>query len=269
MLTSGKEEKRIQGGTDEESFNVSKSKGPTKKINPRQSLNIFNKFKILEEDEEILVCNEDLELPQVIESEAEMKNLDMNLSEYKSKKKSKKLEEKTRSQNAMFSVKKRKMYCISKHKTDNSFQLLEDIEDENIEEIIRKVKLVKTPKRKLKKCRLCNQKRRSCHLDPTKCPARNHNCFSCNKIGHFRKSLCCKKNRRKNMKKMSKRRQEEESSQASSITRKKRKLILQTIRKLEMLQLLEKSLLQNKEVNDEQIKDKDMKETNENLDHGD
>ena len=260
-LKRGKRETSVQGRNDKKGFKVCKTKGARNKRKPMQSLNISNKFKILSEDEEILVqTNDDLDAPN--DSEAEMKNLDMKLRDCKSKKKYKKFEKNKRSQNKIDSEKKKKKYCISKHKTDNPFHLLEDIDDEDIEEIIRKVKLIKTPKKKLKKCRFCNQKRRSCQIDPTKCPARNQNCFTCNKIGHFRKSLCCKKNRRKNLKKIA--RNEEEQSPSSSISKKSQKLILQTIKKIEILQLLENSLLQNKKINEEQMKQEHMKNTDEN-----
>ena len=53
-----------------------------------------------------------------------------------------------------------------------------------------------SPKSSLKKCRFCNFKKRSCTLHKSNCTAVSSTCYSCNKAGHFPKSLNCKKTRR-------------------------------------------------------------------------
>ena len=77
--------------------------------------------------------------------------------------------------------------------TQNRFALLEDIINEDL---IRK--------RNLKKCRKCNNKKRSCYLDSFSCQASEKNCFRCNKKGHFPQSSNCKTKRKSGRSKVKK-----------------------------------------------------------------
>ena len=52
------------------------------------------------------------------------------------------------------------------------------------------------PKSTLKKCRLCNSKKRCCALNKSDCPAFYRSCNSCKKKGHFPKSPNCTKTRK-------------------------------------------------------------------------
>ena len=57
--------------------------------------------------------------------------------------------------------------------------------------------IIRTPKKKLKKCRFCNFKKRKCMLNYFSCKALQLSCTKCLKIGHFPQSLNCKARRKK------------------------------------------------------------------------
>ena len=86
-------------------------------------------------------------------------------------------------------------HCHLSHLETDKFHILEDVDDEGIEEVIKKVEIQETHKKRLKKCRLCNFKKRSCLLNPATCQAKKKACWSCKKQGHFTQSLICKKQR--------------------------------------------------------------------------
>ena len=55
----------------------------------------------------------------------------------------------------------------------------------------------KSSKRRLKKCRYCNFKKRTCIVDPFSCKALKLKCFKCRRSGHFPQSLNCKARKNK------------------------------------------------------------------------
>ena len=124
------------------------------------------------------------------------------------------------------SHKKNTECCLSQFETKNHIHILQEIYDESVE----KVQIMKTPKRKLKKCRLCNFKKRSCLLNQGSCQAKKKSCWNCHKIGHFTQSLCCKKKRR-NKKKTTNIKLYHLNSE--ELVKENINLIFQTIRKLE------------------------------------
>ena len=54
----------------------------------------------------------------------------------------------------------------------NTFQLFEDTSEEDITKLIERSKILKTPRKKLRKCKFCNHKNRKCNLNPKKCNAK-------------------------------------------------------------------------------------------------
>ena len=68
----------------------------------------------------------------------------------------------------------------------NQYSILENNAEEDIEKIM---KIIKMKKVLLKKCRSCNFKKRSCMLDRSSCPALQRTCFACKKNGHYPKSF--------------------------------------------------------------------------------
>ena len=63
---------------------------------------------------------------------------------------------------------------------------------DDIQKFCQRLKMLRTPKSLLKKCRYCNSKKRSCTLDLSSCLARQRTCSVCHKKGHCPKSVCCK-----------------------------------------------------------------------------
>ena len=59
-------------------------------------------------------------------------------------------------------------------------------------EILKKYSKQCIPKRYLRKCKNCCFKKRSCFISPLSCSALSRLCYSCNKPGHFPKSVKCK-----------------------------------------------------------------------------
>ena len=59
-------------------------------------------------------------------------------------------------------------------------------------QIINRNIILNMSKRKLKKCRFCNFKKRTCALSPSSCKAHKLNCSKCFKRGHFPQSMTCK-----------------------------------------------------------------------------
>ena len=76
-----------------------------------------------------------------------------------------------------------KLSNVKHHKHASSFV-------SNVEEL--PLKNLKVSKKRLKKCRFCGFKKRSCLIDSSGCKARQLNCVKCSKLGHFPKSLNCK-----------------------------------------------------------------------------
>ena len=80
--------------------------------------------------------------------------------------------------------------------TKNHWKLFEDIDDEDVQDIMNKVQIKTIPKKRLRKCRYCNFKKRSCLLDKSSCKAVKKVCGKCKKPGHYPKSLNCKQRRK-------------------------------------------------------------------------
>ena len=129
--------------------------------------------------------------------------------------------------------------CLQKFETMNRFEMI----DADVQIIIKKIEINKTPKKGLKKCRFCNFKKRSCSIDPSACTAKDKTCWRCNKVGHFPQSLCCQILRRLNRRKSDK----VESDEIKSISKRNWRLIVKRIKELEYAekqmnkQLLDKS----------------------------
>ena len=83
---------------------------------------------------------------------------------------------------------------------DETFNLLQILEDGVAEDFDEVIKFEQIPKHQLKKCRKCNFKRRTCVVNITMCKANQKRCVSCQKAGHYPQSLNCKV-RRKSIKK--------------------------------------------------------------------
>ena len=109
--------------------------------------------------------------------------------------------------------------------THNRFHILEDNTAENLDEILQ------IPKRKLKKCKKCNFRKRTCLLNPSSCQANQKQCFFCSKYGHFPRSTCCKAKRKCGLKKMII--VKPNSNIQSKLTRKVLKLVKKKICELE------------------------------------
>ena len=73
----------------------------------------------------------------------------------------------------------------------NRYSLLEDNPEFEMERLMWRNKILITSKKKLKKCKFCNFKKRSCLLDPEQCKAIHSQCFKCSKKGHFPASINC------------------------------------------------------------------------------
>ena len=94
--------------------------------------------------------------------------------------------------------KKKKTDNLSMFTVINRYSVLEDNPEFDVDKIIQRNMILKTSKKKLKKCRYCNFKKRSCLLDFENCKALQSHCFQCNKKGHFPRSIKCKSKRRIN-----------------------------------------------------------------------
>ena len=75
---------------------------------------------------------------------------------------------------------------LNKFKTANRFDILRDNQEEDL------LKILRTTKRSLKKCRKCNFKKRTCILDPSSCKEARSICRKCERFGHFPQSVYCK-----------------------------------------------------------------------------
>ena len=89
------------------------------------------------------------------------------------------------------SKKNRKSDSLGIFSVTNRYSLLEDNPEFEMERLMWRNKILITSKKKLKKCKFCNFKKRSCLLDPEQCKALYSQCFKCNKKGHFPASVNC------------------------------------------------------------------------------
>ena len=125
--------------------------------------------------------------------------------------------------------------------TTNSFKILTDNPEDNIESVIKRLKIVTAKKKDLKKCRRCNHKKRKCILHPSSCSALNHTCATCKRVGHFPQSLCCQK-RRKSEKHKSKKKSEKKTH-SEKVSKKNMKLIRLKIQQLELIKRRKKIIM--------------------------
>ena len=88
----------------------------------------------------------------------------------------------------------KKTKSLKKFESQNPVSILENNEEE--EEDIKRLEIVKMKKMLLKRCRNCHFKKRSCMVDRSSCSALQKKCFACKQRGHFPKSLNCKKSRK-------------------------------------------------------------------------
>ena len=137
-------------------------------------IKISNKFDSLEEEECVL--------KQVIK---------LKSNDKKGKEKIKTLKQKKKENDNISNYKVNEKGWL-KYETKNTFELLKDNDEEVMNKIIFKHKILTTPKPSLKKCKRCNFKKRSCILNPLSCKAIKHCCTKCQKIGHHPKSQNCK-----------------------------------------------------------------------------
>ena len=97
---------------------------------------------------------------------------------------------------------KHRLNPLKKFETRNPFRLLENISEECVDSIMKRMKEIKfiqtLKKANIKQCHSCNFKKRSCMMDRSSCSAVNKKCVFCKKTGHFPKSLRCKKFRKIN-----------------------------------------------------------------------
>ena len=89
---------------------------------------------------------------------------------------------------------------LKKFETRNPFRLLENISEECVGSVIKRlqeIEYIQTMKKAdLKRCHFCNNKKRLCMIDRSNCSAMDKTCVFCSKVGHFPKSLNCKKFRK-------------------------------------------------------------------------
>ena len=98
---------------------------------------------------------------------------------------------KEQKQDVIKGKKNRKTYSLNIFLVNNRYSLLTDNPEFEVEKLIERNLILKTSKKKLKKCRFCNFQKRSCLLDPDQCKALHSQCFKCNKKGHFPASIKC------------------------------------------------------------------------------
>ena len=84
---------------------------------------------------------------------------------------------------------------LKSFKTENRVDVLKGNEEMDLESVLKVNDILRKAKHSLKKCKKCNNKKRTCALDPKSCKATHSVCFKCRKIGHFPKSMSCKSNR--------------------------------------------------------------------------
>ena len=165
---------------------VKATKYPKKIMKKESDIETYNKFDSLEEEECVI--------KQVISVKSNVK---------KSKKGIKALKKKHYKADAIDPPNVKKAFKkLPKHiKTQNRFQIFENNDEEDLNRIIWRSDILKTERKKIKKCHKCNFKKRTCVLDPTSCHASQKFCYYCKKRGHFPSSACCKAKRKKNQSK--------------------------------------------------------------------
>ena len=95
---------------------------------------------------------------------------------------------------------------------------------------------MKTPRKKLRKCKFCNHKNRKCNLDPLKCNAKIKICHSCKKIGHLPKSINCSYDRKLKKDQAKKAKAKKKTEHEDKLTKRVIKQIRRRIKELEELE---------------------------------
>ena len=154
---------------------------------------------------------------------------------------------------------KRKPNRLSYFYTKNRFEALSDNQEEDIDKLIQRIKVLSARKKSLRKCRSCNFKKRQCILNPSLCTASHQFCSLCGKVGHFPQSLCCQKRRKSHFQKHRK----SEKVHPRKLSKRNLKLINMRIKQLE-LQKERKNLIQlaekcAKKFQDKKVDQKQMK----------
>ena len=155
------------------SFTVVKRKKCTRKVKQGPvKINTFNRFEVLSDQskDQFEVITED-EISENL-NELEISPAKLNSTERQQK----------------CGTRKIRSIALNKVKSHNP--------KEKIDAIVKTLDKVHLKKVHLNKCRNCNFKKRSCHLDSFSCTIFQKTCFACNKVGHFPKSLNCKKTRK-------------------------------------------------------------------------
>ena len=138
--------------------------------------------------------------------------------------------------------------------TSNSFRVLEDCIEEDIDQICIRQKILTSSRKNLMKCKKCHFKKRHCLLYPNKCKADQKYCKCCKKIGHFPRSLKCRlrnKNRKQNNNKIT------VILEEKKITKKNLKFIKRRILELELM--IRNADNQTREVDEETTKKEQWK----------
>ena len=167
-------------------FKTMKVKNYQKKIvKLKNDVKTSNKFDGLDEEECVI--------PTVIKIKSDSKKCKNRIKLLKEK--PNKIEE-TESVNFKKALQKLRRHT----KLENRFQVLQDNKEEDLNKIIWRSNIIRTERKKIKKCHKCNFKKRTCVLDPASCQASQKFCYFCKKKGHFPSSLCCKARRKKRAK---------------------------------------------------------------------
>ena len=161
---------------------------------PKKRLNLFNRFEILN----TVQVSQDNKSTQINKKEEDMKAGLSHLDSAGSRKVAKDFIKmpKRNKENFMKTREVKKKNNSKPVKIFNRFQLLEDKQNDDLQDLIRSIKIQKTPRHELKKCRKCNYKKRTCVINSSSCKSIKKVCYVCNKPGHFPNSMNCKKRRK-------------------------------------------------------------------------
>ena len=203
---------------------------------PKKRLNLFNRFEILN----TVQVSQDNKSTQINKKEEDMKAGLSHLDSAGSRKVAKDFIKmpKRNKENFMKTREVKKKNHSKPVKIFNRFQLLEDKQNGDLQDLIRSIKIQKTPRHELKKCRKCNFKKRTCVINSSSCKSIKEVCYVCNKPGHFPNSMNCKKRRKSSMRKKDKK-----QSTYVKISKNDIKLIHKKIEEIEMFNLQQTNIV--------------------------
>ena len=167
---------------------------------PEISIEVSNRFDIFNN---VPICDEkyDPNTYEIYGNVKELKdqngltNLNMNVSRKNTKNLSRRLKGNKNKFIKVREVENKMKRNSNPVKCFNRFQLLEDRNEDELNDLIHIHRIQQTPRHKLKKCRKCNYKKRTCEIDSSKCKSNSKDCYACHKHGHFPNSMNCKKRR--------------------------------------------------------------------------